>query len=214
MTGSGGRDGYVRVLTWGSALALIVSACATDPNGAPDVGTTAALSPATPEIAPPHEIVRVKARNPSQTKRLAADTRDRSKIPATDDLREGEILRQHGEWTVIRSKDAKTNEVSCTAVHKQGGRVQLGSDGLYLNFKGNGAGVGSYRLSYDDKPAVGIRLTAPLDSITLKDMTKLKSAQRIKVSVQTVVRDNVELDLPLNGLRDAHNTLTAAECAS
>ena len=124
--------------------------------------------------------MRVKARNPSQTKRLAADTRDRSKIPATDDLREAEILRQHGEWTIVRSKDAKTDEVSCTAVHKQGGRVQLGADGLYLNFKGNGAGVGSYRLSYDDKPAVGIRLTAPLDSIALKDMGMLKSAQRIQ----------------------------------
>jgi hypothetical protein len=208
------RERYIRVLALGAALALIVSACATDPGGGPDVGATAALSPATPEIAPPHEIVRVKARNPSQTKRLASDTRDRSKIPATDDLREGEILRQHGEWTVIRSKDAKTDQVSCTAVHKQGGRVQLGSDGLYLNFKGNGASVGSYRLSYDDKPAIGVRLTAPLDSIALKDMRQLKSAQRMRISVQTVVRDNVELDLPLNGLRDAHNTLTAAECAS
>jgi hypothetical protein len=202
------------VLALGSAFALLASACATDPSGGPEVGATAALSQGTPEIAPPHEIVRVKARNPSQTKRLAADTRDRSKIPATNDLREGEILRQYGEWTIVRSKDARTDEVSCTAVHKQGGRVQLGADGLYLNFKGNGAGVGSYRLSYDDKPAVGIRLTAPLDSIALKDMRMLKSAQRIKVSVQTVVRDNVELDLPLNGLRDAHNTLTAAECAS
>jgi invasion protein IalB len=205
---------HTRVLALGSVLVLVVSACATDPGGSPEVGATTALSSGTPEIPPPHEIVRVKARNPSQTKRLAADTRDRSKIPATNDLREAEILRQHGEWTIVRSKDAKTDEVSCTAVHKQGGRVQLGADGLYLNFKGNGAGVGSYRLSYDDKPAVGIRLTAPLDSIALKDMGKLKSAQRIKVSVQTVVRDNVELDLPLNGLRDAHNTLTAAECAS
>ena len=159
--------------------------------------------------------MRVRARNPSQTKRLAADTRDRSKIPATDDLREGRSsASQHGEWTIVRSKDAKTDEVSCTAVHKKGGRIQLGSDGLYLNFKGNGAGVGSYRLSYDDKPAIGIRLTAPLDSIALKDMRKLKSAQRMRISVQTVVRDNVELDLDLKGLRDAHNTLTAAECAS
>ena len=202
------------VLALGSAFALLASACATDPSGGPDVGSTAALSQGTPEIAPPHEIVRVKARNPSQTKRLAADTRDRSKIPATNDLREGEILRQYGEWTIVRSKDAKTDQVSCTAVHKQGGRVQLGADGLYLNFKGNGAGVGSYRLSYDDKPAVGIRLTTPLDSIALKDMGKLKSAQRMRISVQTVVRENIELDLPLNGLRDAHNTLTAAECAS
>ena len=210
----GRREGYLRVLALGSAFALVVGACATDPSGGPDVGATAAFSQGTPEIAPPHEIVRVKARNPSQTRRLAADTRDRSKIPATDDLREGEVLRQHGEWTIVRSKDARTDEVSCTAVHKQGGSVQLGADGLYLNFKGNGSAVGSYRLSYDDKPAVGIRLTAPLDSIALKDMGKLKSAQRIKVSVQTVVRDNVELDLPLNGLRDAHNTLTAAECAS
>ena len=83
-----------------------------------------------------------------------------------------------------------------------------------MNFKGNGAGVGSYRLSYDDKPAIGIRLTTPLNSIALKDMRQLKSAQRMRISVQTVVRDNVELDLDLKGLRDAHNTLTAAECAS
>ena len=106
MTGMGRRERYTRVLALGSVLALIVGACATDPSGSPEVGATTALSSATPEILPPHEIVRVKARNPSLTKRLAADTRDRSKIPATDDLREGEVLRQHGEWTIVRSKDA------------------------------------------------------------------------------------------------------------
>src|SRR6185436_6683462 len=207
--------GLVSVL----AFALAVGACATDPNGAPDVTASTQLSSSAAssgpaEIEPDNEIVRVRARNPSQTKRVTADKRDRSKIPATNDLREAEVLKQHGEWTIMRSKDAATEEVSCTAVHKKGGRVQLGNDGLYLNFKGNGAGVDSYRLSYDDKPAVGIRLTAPLEQIALKDMGKLKSAKRVKVYVQTVVRDNVELDLPLNGLRDAHNTLTAAECAS
>jgi hypothetical protein len=29
-----------------------------------------------------------------------------------------------------------------------------------------------------------------------------------------VVRDNVEVDLDLKGLREAHNMLTASECAS
>jgi hypothetical protein len=172
------------------------------------------LTPRPPEIDPDNEIVRVRARNPSQTKRLAADTRDKSQIPATNDLREAQMLKQHGEWTIMRSKDAATEEVSCTAVHKKGGRFQLGNDGLYLNFKGNGAGVDSYRLSYDNKPAVGIRLTAPLEQIALKDMGKLKSAKRVKVYVQTVVRDNVEVDLDLKGLREAHNTLNAPECAS
>ena len=92
--------------------------------------------------------------------------------------------------------------------------IQLGNDGLYLNFKGNGAGVDSYRLSYDNKPAIGIRLTAPLDQIALKDIGKLKSAKRVKVYVQTVVRDNVEVDLDLKGLREAHTTLNAPDCAS
>ena len=45
-------------------------------------------------------------------------------------------------------------------------------------------------------------------------MGKLKSAKRVKVYVQTVVRDNVEVDLDLKGLREAHNTLGAPECAS
>jgi invasion protein IalB len=210
----------MRVLAFGSVLALMVGACATDPNGAPDVTastqlSSSAASTARAEVDPDNEIVRVRARNPAQTKRVAAaDTRDRSKIPATNDLREAEVLKQHGEWTIVRSKDAVTEEVSCTAVHKKGGRIQLGNDGLYLNFKGNGAGVDSYRLSYDDKPAVGIRLTAPLDQIALKDMGKLKSAKRVKVYVQTVVRDNVEVDLDLKGLREAHNMLTTSECGS
>ena len=204
----------MRILALGFVTALVVGACATDPNGAPDVTASTALTSRPPEVDPGNEIVRVRARNPSQTKRPAADTRDRSKIPATNDLREAEVLKQHGEWTIVRSKDAATEEVSCTAVHKKGGRIQLGNDGLYLNFKGNGAGVDSYRLSYDDKPAVGIRLTAPLEQIALKDMGKLKSAKRVKVYVQTVVRDNVEVDLDLKGLREAHGTLNAPECAS
>ena len=197
-----------------SAFAIAAGACNSGPGAEVAVTPSTQLSSGATQVEPPHAILRTKAQSIAPAKRVAADTRDRSKIPATDDIREAEILRQHGEWTIVRSKDAKTDEVSCTAVHKQGGRIQLGSDGLYLNFKGNGAGVGSYRLSYDDKPAVGIRLTTPLDSIALKDMGKLKSAQRMRISVQTVVRENIELDLPLNGLRDAHNTLTAAECAS
>jgi invasion protein IalB len=210
----------MRVLALGLLLALLVGACSTDPNGAPDVTASTALSSSTAssgpaQVEPDHEIVRVRARNPALTKRVpAADTRDRSRIPATNDLREAEVLKQHGEWTIMRSKDAATEEVSCTAVHKKGGRFQLGNDGLYLNFKGNGAAVDSYRLSYDNNPAIGIRLTAPLDQIALKDVGKLKSAKRVKVYVQTVVRDNIEVDLDLKGLREAHTTLNAPDCAS
>jgi hypothetical protein len=193
-------------------LAVAVGACATDPNGAPDVTGLSAWSSRPPDVEPDNEFLR--ARGPAPAKRAGADTRDRSKIPATSDLREAETLKQHGEWTIMRRKDAATEQVSCTAVHKQGGRFQLGNDGLYLNCKGNGSGVASYRLSYDDKPAVGVRLTAPLDQITLKDIGKLKSAKRVKVYVQTVVKDNVEVDLDLKGLREAHSTLNAPECAS
>jgi invasion protein IalB len=204
----------MRVLALGLVLALSVGACATDPNGAPDVTGSSAWSSRPPEVEPDNEFLRTSARSPAQPKRAAADTRDRSKIPATNDLREAETLKQHGEWTIMRSKDAATERVSCTAVHKKGGRYQLGNDGLYLNFKGNGTGVDSYRLSYDDKPAVGVRLTAPLDQIALKDIGKLKSAKRVKVYVQTVVKDNVEVDLDLKGLREAHSTLNAPDCAS
>jgi invasion protein IalB len=204
----------MRVLAFGSVLALLVGACATDPNGAPDVTASTAVSPSKAAVDPSNEIMRTRAPTPVQAKRPTPDTRDRSKIPATDDVREAEVLRQHGEWTIVRSKDATTDEISCTAVHKKGGRFQLGSDGLYVNIKGNGGGVDSYRLSYDDKPAVGVRLTVPLDQIALKDMGKLKSAKRVKLYVQTVVKDNVEVDLDLKGLREAHNMLNAPECAS
>lgn len=195
-------------------VAMATAACTSDPatDGALTSNVTSPTS-ATAEIAPPHEMLRVKRRvGPSKT--ATADTRDRARIPATTDLRQAEVLRQHGEWTVVRSKDAATDEVACAAVHRQGGRVQLGSDGLYLNFKGNGAGVGSYKLSYDGKPAIGIRLTVPLDTIALKDVNRLKGANQLKVSVQTVLRDSVDLDLDLNGLRDAHAALTGPDCAA
>jgi hypothetical protein len=205
----------MRVLAISCVVGLAVGACATDPNGAPDVTASTTLSPSKAAVDPSNEIMRSKgALTPVQAKRPAPDTRDRSKIPATDDVREAEVLRQHGEWTIVRSKDAATDQISCTAVHKKGGRFQLGSDGLYVNLKGSGGGVDSYRLSYDDKPAVGVRLTVPLDQIALKDMGKLKSAKRVKLYVQTVVKDNVEVDLDLKGLREAHNMLNAPECAS
>jgi invasion protein IalB len=204
----------MRVLAISCVVGLVVGACATDPNGAPDVTASTIVSPGKAAVDPSNEIMRTKAALASvQAKRPAPDTRDRSKIPATEDVREAEVLRQHGEWTIVRSKDATTDEISCTAVHKKGGRFQLGSDGLYVNLKGNG-GVDSYRLSYDDKPAVGVRLTVPLDQIALKDMGKLKSAKRVKLYVQTVVKDNVEVDLDLKGLCEAHNMLNAPECAS
>ena len=108
----------MRILGWASVLllAFVVGACSTDPNGAPDVTASTALSSSTAssgaaEVEPDHEIVRVRARNPALTKRVpAADTRDRSKIPATNDLRQAEVLKQHGEWTIMRSKDAATEE--------------------------------------------------------------------------------------------------------
>ena len=86
----------MRVLGLGLLLALVASACATDPNGAPDVTASTQLTPRPPEIDPDNEIVRVRARNPSQTKRLTADTRDKSQIPATNDLREAwlDILKR------------------------------------------------------------------------------------------------------------------------
>ena len=67
----------MRVLAFGSVLALMVGACATDPNGAPDVTastqlSSSAASSARAEVDPDNEIVRVRARNPAQTKRVAA----------------------------------------------------------------------------------------------------------------------------------------------
>jgi hypothetical protein len=201
-----------------ATLFALVTGCANKSSLAPEVINPASVpASATAEVGQPQQVAQITTQSTAPLIRPpAVDKRDRSKIPATTNLGKAEVLGAHGHWKILRSKNPMSDKISCTAMYKDGGRIQLSLETLYIGFRGHG-GVESYQIRIDERPAAQFKLAdhmeKALSSIMLPVTQELLSASRVRVSGLTVLQGSIELDLDLKGIRQTHTMIAGPECA-
>lgn len=132
-------------------------------------------------------------------------------------LAEAPIVFKSDDWSVRRTLDQMTDRPSCTALFRERYDIQVKPDAFYISTKGRG-GISSYRLRYDDDVALPLKVASPLEKslsaiwIQSADIPRVIAAKRLRVSALTLIGGSIDEDIPLNGLREAHEFLASPAC--
>lgn len=117
-------------------------------------------------------------------------------------LNDDPVVFKSGEWSVLRSIDAMSDEVSCTGVYKGNNGIQLSDDIMFVQVRG---GLKSITLRFDNQPAEDLRLPSSLEkqmsSIMIENnaFTKVLGSNRLRVQVYTVLGEIKKYDINLKG---------------
>ncbi|MGL5679648.1 MAG: hypothetical protein ACRDC2_08595 [Plesiomonas shigelloides] len=121
-------------------------------------------------------------------------------------LSDAPVVFKSGEWSVLRTTNQMTDEVSCTGVYKNEYGIQLTGDALYISIRGGLKGI---TLRFGDQPAESLRLATDIekqvDAIMIQDndFTKLMGSNRLRVQVLTVLGNLKNYDIDLSGISAA-----------
>jgi hypothetical protein len=131
-------------------------------------------------------------------------------------LSKAPVIATEANWKVLQIKDAMTDKVNCVAIYKGNHDIQLSLGTLYISYKGRG-GVASYSIRIDDAPAGKLRLASKTEEnlstiIIEKELPKITSAKRLRVSGRTVLRTLISEDLDLDGIAAAYAVVTGPQC--
>lgn len=112
-----------------------------------------------------------------------------------------------GNWSVDEKLDPMTDKKTCTAIYRDDWKVQASPKDFYINLRGRG-GVKSYTVRIDDEPALPMTSASDTESrisavILRSHLDKLMLAKRLRVQVYTVLRDIVNEDVDLSGLKES-----------
>jgi hypothetical protein len=114
----------------------------------------------------------------------------------------GKKVGQQGGWTIYRSQDAMTDQISCVATYKKDLSVQLSTDNLGFNLNGKG-GVSGYTYRLDDTPATEMLLPSKIEGqagvviLGKEKFSQVMQAKRLRMQVLTVLSSMVNYDIDL-----------------
>lgn len=129
----------------------------------------------------------------------------------------GQRVRTLGQWTVYRSVNSMTDQVTCVATANDGS-VQVTVDTFSIGYRGRG-GVSSYRYRLDDGPATELHLASGIERdigafiIRGDEFQNILKANRIRVEALTILRGLANDDIDLTGLHSIYPTLSTNTCA-
>ena len=121
-------------------------------------------------------------------------------------LKDQPITLKVGNWSVLRSVDGMTDQVTCTGIYKNNYGVQLSENAMYINIAG---GLQSITIRFDENPAQPMRLPSDTEkkigSITIKDseFSQALESNRIRIRSLTLVRGLAQEDLDITGIQTA-----------
>lgn len=127
-------------------------------------------------------------------------------VLAAADLKTSPIVYKSGSWSVLRSVDTMTDEVSCTGIYKDDRSIRLTRDALHITVQG---GIESITLRFGEEPPEKARLASDTErrtraiSIAEKDFSRLLDYPRLRVQVITLVRGTANFDIDLAGVDGA-----------
>ena len=131
-------------------------------------------------------------------------------------LGKASVIATEANWRVLQIKDEMTDKVSCVAIYNNNHDIQLSPGTLYISYKGRG-GVASYSIRVDDAPAGELHLASKAEEnlsmiIIEKELPKITTAKRLRVSGLTVLKTLISEDLDLNGIGEAYAVVTGPQC--
>jgi hypothetical protein len=117
-----------------------------------------------------------------------------------------------GNWRVLRSIDAMTDQPSCTGIYKNDYGIQLSESTMYIRTKTR---YSSYQLRFDDLPANEVRLAHGVDArdrslpLVKDEFSALIAASRLRVEVLTILGDLEYYDLDIRGVSQVLDSIKA-----
>lgn len=116
------------------------------------------------------------------------------------------VVFKSGEWSVHRSTDSMTDEISCTGIYKEEYGIQLTDDALYISVRGGLKGI---TLRFGDQPVDSLRLPRKMEEqidvimIENNDFTRLLGSNRLRAQAMTVLGSIRNYDIDLKGISAA-----------
>lgn len=121
-------------------------------------------------------------------------------------LKDAKTAFKSGNWKVLRSTDAMTDNTTCTGIYKDNYSIQLVKDSLYVTVRG---GIQSVTLRFGENPPREVRLAEEMEKdigtviISGSDFSDLLKNNRLRVQVLTLVRGVEDVDLDTTGIQAA-----------
>lgn len=130
--------------------------------------------------------------------------------PSYADL--GEEVKTYGNWTVRRSVDAMTDQVSCLATSTDNAGVQLYDTVLYIGARG----PQGFKYRLDDAAPSELQLVRDnlrrVGAIAFEDALFNQVLQADRLRIQIVTYSALEnIDLDLCGIRSAHELIVSSD---
>lgn len=122
------------------------------------------------------------------------------------DLSKGQQVLVSGAWTVVKTVDQMTDEVTCTGLYRAVPDIQLSGNTLYIRMTSTPEAV---KLRFDNETAQPMRLASRMEKslrmVALEGFTfsTAYAATRLRYAVLTVGKSVVEGDLDLTGISAA-----------
>lgn len=141
-----------------------------------------------------------------------------SVLVEAQDLSELPVVARSGNWSVRRSADTMTDEVSCTGFYKDRFDIQLEKSVFYISMRGRG-GVSLVTLRFDDGSPKPARLASEterkISTIILEgeEFEELLKSKRLRARIFTILDTVIDEDIDLTGLEQAHTVITGTQCA-
>jgi hypothetical protein len=105
-------------------------------------------------------------------------------------LKDASVAMKRGDWKVLRSSDAMTDQTSCTGIYKDNFGIQLSPENLFIRIDG---GIESVTLRFDDNPPTRFRLATSMEKklrsidISGSEFAQLRSSRRLRYQSSTLV---------------------------
>lgn len=131
----------------------------------------------------------------------------------------GTRIASVGEWSVYRSIDAMTDEVSCVAALGSRSQVQLTPDSFAVSYSGRG-GLRGYKIRLDDAPAWNLELPTDTERrigafvLEGRKFDQIINSRRIRVQALTVLSTVVDDDIDMSRSAELLGILRGTQCTS
>ena len=128
----------------------------------------------------------------------------------------GKKIKTFGNWTVYRSVDAMTDDLVCTAALNGKAYIQVSIDAMYLSYYGKG-GVQGYQIRFDSAPALPLELSGGDQNnveISGEEFQMALAAKRLRLSGLSVLKQLINEDLNITGIKPAHDFILGDQCMS
>jgi hypothetical protein len=130
----------------------------------------------------------------------------------------GEPIGRSGNWSVLRTLHAVTNEPSCVAIYKDRFEIRMDENDLFISLNGRGD-VSSVVLQFDGDPAKQARPASEAEKkanfvgLDGAEFEELMSWKRLRAQIRTTDGAAIEEDIDLDGVKEVHRELTGSKCS-